>query len=271
MQWSDRISPGTIEQVRVGERNLVVYRGQGGRAHVADAVTPDRGLPLTEAEVVGDSLRSCIDGKIWPPGDSDGTAGDLRPLRRYPVSEQAGLILVGIGATESMAPALGDGGQQWTPVADEPTWVGEGSVQIALENLCDAHSLGYLLGGVTVSMPQVVSTAPGDLHMRCQVSDPDSGGAPAQKLDVRATSPGLMWIQTTSGAGVLFAVTPLDEHRVAIRACRAGRGDDGLDWSGCIARQVELTGLIRRVPVLVLSDEERQVADSVREWLGAVA
>ncbi len=273
VQWSDRLAVGAVEQVRVGELSLVVYRGKSGRVYAVDAVSPDRGFPLTEADVIDDSLHSLIDGNVWSPEGSGCTADGHSRLAHYPVSEQAGLILVGIGGegVRNAVPELGIGAPQWRPATDEPTWLGEGSPLIALENLSDATSLGYVLGRPVITGPHVVSKAPDDLQLRYRVSDSPSGGTSERAVDVHVKSPGLMWLREESGSGALFAVTPLDENHVAIRACIGTAGDGSLDWAGCIDRQVQLTGLIRRVSEPKLNDEERCAGEALRDWLGAVA
>lgn len=265
-QWSDRLATGAIEQARVGVHDIVVYRGRSGRPYAADAVSPDRGFPLILSEVLDEGLRSRIDGQLWKP-ESESTEPRLR---HYPVSEQAGLILVGISEhITGEAPDLVTGTPRWVPAVEGRTWEGDGSPLIALENLCDPTSLRYLLGVSVVDGPSIVSSGPGNLHLSYRVADSSS----EHTVDVYVKSPGLMWVSEPGDGGALFAVTPLGTTRVAIRACigaPVADADSGLDWSRCIERQLTLTGLIRHVPGLNLNDDERRALDTAREWVGAI-
>ena len=270
VQWSDHLAPGGIEQVRLGSSDIVVYRGHSGRAYAADSVSPDRGFPLTVAEVFTDSLRSRIDGKVWPPEQGELTDDRQPQLMHYPVSEQAGLILVGVGDDiPASAPDLAKGPLGWRPASESRTWEGSGSPLIALENLCDPTSLGYLLEASVVEGPGVVSHQPGDLHLSYRVSDSTS----QRTVDVCARSPGLMWVGEPGRGGALFAVTPHGESGVTVRCCidAAVDGDGNMfDWSGCVDRQIKLLGLIEHVPGLNLNDDERRGLDAARQWVGAI-
>ncbi len=265
-QWSDRLATGASEQARVGVHDIVVYRGRSGRPYATDAVSPDRGFPLILSEVLDEGLRSRIDGQVWKP-DSEGAEPRLR---HYPVSEQAGLVLVGIGEhITDDAPDLVTGTPRWAPAVEGRTWEGAGSPQIALENLCEPTSLSYLLGVSVVDGPGIVSNGPDNLHLSYRVADSSS----EHTVDVYAKTQGLMWVTEPGGGGALFAVTPQGASRIAIRACigaPVGDADSGLDWSGCIERQLTLTGLIRHVPGQNLNDDERRALDTAREWVGAI-
>jgi hypothetical protein len=269
VQWSDHLAAGEIERVRLGPHDIIAYRGHSGRAYAADSVSPDRGFPLTVAEVVGDSLRSRIDGKVWPPGHGESTDSRHPQLIHYPVSERAGLILVGVGDDISgSAPDLAQGVSQWRPISESRTWEGSGSPLIALENLCDPTSLGYLLAASVVEGPSVVSHQPDDLHLSYRVDDSTS----QRTVDVCARSPGLMWVGEPGRGGAFFAVTPRSESGVTVRCCidAAVDGDGNMfDWRGCVDRQIKLLGLIRHVPGLNLNDDERCGLDAARHWVGA--
>ncbi len=264
VDWSDRLVAGAVEEVHIGAHRVVVYRGPSGCVHAADGLTPDRGFPLVDADVLDDdSLRTRVDGRVWGPTPSD------RPgprLQHYPVEERCGMVLVGTGPVVPGVADLGDGATGWLPADGGRVWDCDGTPSIALENLCDPSSLGYLLGVPVTDGPQVVSNAPDDLHLRYRLS-----GVTERTVDVRAISPGLMWVSEFGSGGALFAVTPVDDAHVLIRACIAApRADDlGPDWAGCVERQAELIGMIHHVPGLNLSDSERRALDAARGSIGA--
>ena len=99
--WSAEVKPGEVKALHYFETDLVLYRGQSGTVHVFDAFCPHLGAHLGHGGwVEGDDLRCPFHGWRW---DCHGrnveipyskTVYENRRLRKWPVKEVAGLIMV---------------------------------------------------------------------------------------------------------------------------------------------------------------------------------
>ena len=110
--WSDDVSAGEVAARRYFGRELVVFRGDGGRASVLDAHCPHLGAHLgVGGEVAGDTIRCPFHAWRF---DGDGRCVEVPYAERipphaktmaYPVREQAGAIWA-----------------WYHPAGEEPSW-----------------------------------------------------------------------------------------------------------------------------------------------------
>ncbi|HYC01133.1 MAG TPA: Rieske 2Fe-2S domain-containing protein [Candidatus Limnocylindrales bacterium] len=113
--YSHELEAGQIKAVRALGRDFVVFRGEGGTAHVLDAYCPHLGAHLgVGGKVEGDNIRCPFHAWCWS-GES-GQCVDIPYAKRIPpraaigkpvVREQNGFIIIWNHA-EGAAP-------QWTP------------------------------------------------------------------------------------------------------------------------------------------------------------
>lgn len=97
---SDSLVPGAVEPFIAVERELVVFRGDDGAAHVLDAHCPHMGAHLGGGSVHGDTLQcpyhawrfdgagACVEIPY-----SEGRIPSKACVRSYPTHEQDGLVL----------------------------------------------------------------------------------------------------------------------------------------------------------------------------------
>jgi phenylpropionate dioxygenase-like ring-hydroxylating dioxygenase large terminal subunit len=102
---SSELKRGKTAPLNFLGRELVVYRGEDGRAVALDAYCPHMGAHLAEGKVEGDSLRCLFHHWKYNP---DGRCAEIPcqvftdfvpRIRSWPVTEQYGLIWIWAGAT----------------------------------------------------------------------------------------------------------------------------------------------------------------------------
>lgn len=99
--YSEELEPGALRSLRYFERDLVVFRGEGGEVGVLDAHCPHLGAHLGVGGCVqGDTIRCPFHGWRW---NKDGSCAEIPYAKRvpanavatsYPVVERNGMILV---------------------------------------------------------------------------------------------------------------------------------------------------------------------------------
>jgi len=98
--WSDELGPGDIRSLRYFARDLVLFRGQDGAAHVLDAFCAHLGAHLGGGRVDGDALVCPFHAWRW---DGEGRCTAIpyakkipakARMRSWPVVEQSGAIFV---------------------------------------------------------------------------------------------------------------------------------------------------------------------------------
>jgi nitrite reductase/ring-hydroxylating ferredoxin subunit len=98
--WSDDVAAGGVRALRTFDRDLVLFRGQDGAAHVLDAHCPHLGAHLGGGRVEGDVLVCPFHAWRW---DGDGRCAGIPYAKRVPPTaklrawllvEHAGAILV---------------------------------------------------------------------------------------------------------------------------------------------------------------------------------
>lgn len=274
--WCDDIGAGALLATRIGNRELLVYRGAGGTAHATEATDPRRGFPLVEGEVVGDQIRSAIDGWTWSLDgsgtDNSGTAHhNLPTLAHFPVREWAGLVLTRTDDAKHAAPEVAtdadaqpvtwddaDGNARSTSFAGHPL--------VALENLADAATLGFLLGFAVDDPAPAGPQDDGALRLRFSRADD-----PARAIIVQADGPYLLRVSDEDGGHALMALTPLAPPALELRASVTGApnaSSEAPDWIGLVRRQAELIPAVRRAVDTPVPDALRSAGlEIAREWL----
>lgn len=272
LSTSAELSEGVLRSARLGSRELVVYRGQSGRVHAADAHCPRRGCPLVAGEVIGDSIKCPLDGWTWSPDGSLSVDGadssswtDVR-LRFLPVHVAAGLILVQAGAEvmphDAATLQLPDGA--WTASA---MGVVSAHPFAAVESFMDPATVSYLIGEGTVGTCEVVVDEPALLHVRHHLA-----GASVDSLDVRAHGPGLVLMSDGRGTSLLFAATPTASEvafHVAVLGEAPGIDTSGVDWTATAERARRVCEAIRYDDGSAMSDAEARSLAMIRQWLAA--
>jgi phenylpropionate dioxygenase-like ring-hydroxylating dioxygenase large terminal subunit len=100
---STELAPGEVKPVRLLGRDLVVYRGQNGRAVALDAYCPHMGAHLAEGRVEGNDLRcffhdwkfDCSGACVEVPRMDKPPRAAVQP---WPTAERYGMIWVWTGA-----------------------------------------------------------------------------------------------------------------------------------------------------------------------------
>jgi phenylpropionate dioxygenase-like ring-hydroxylating dioxygenase large terminal subunit len=166
-----------VQRATVQGRDVVVWRGDDGIAHVIDAYCPHMGAHLGDGRVEADGLRCFF--HAWKFG-ADGACVDIpcmaRPVsarvRAWPTAERYGLIWVWTGESPThglpAVPDLGDADPGDALVAD--TFVKACHPNVVMINAIDAQHFNS------------VHNLPAELHMACTEVSP-------QSLDFQNTVP----------------------------------------------------------------------------------
>ncbi len=98
------LAVGRLVLLRIMSENFTLYRGEGGQAHLVDAVCPHRGTQLSSGWVEGDALRCFYHGwKFDSAGQcveqpaEDSSYCDRVKLTVHPVREYLGLVFAYLG------------------------------------------------------------------------------------------------------------------------------------------------------------------------------
>ncbi|MEQ8696301.1 MAG: aromatic ring-hydroxylating dioxygenase subunit alpha, partial [Bauldia litoralis] len=138
---------------------LVLYRTEDGTAVALENRCPHRNLPLSEGNLVGDSLECGYHGMVF---DADGrcshlpgaeTVPDWACVRAYPVVERRGWVMVWMGDPAAADPALAPDHHGWL---DDPDWLtikgycdAQCGYRLILDNLLDLSHLAYVHASTT--------------------------------------------------------------------------------------------------------------------------
>lgn len=162
---SDDLAPGEVRALTLLGRDLVLYRGTGGRAVAMDAYCPHMGAHLAEGHVDGDGLRCFFhDWKFGPDGACTEVPCLPEPprarVRTWPTAEQYGLIWVWTGDEP-----LHD--LPYVPeLKDEPC-----DARLATRFIKNCHPNVVLINAIDEHHFNSVHSLPVDLHMATETID----------------------------------------------------------------------------------------------------
>jgi len=112
---------GAVQVCKLGGHELVIARGESGKAFAFDAHCPHMGAHLRHAQVTGDSLRCPL--HHWLLSAADGCEKATSGIRSWPVREHLGVVFIGFAVTQQKLPPLPGEGlldkYYWT--TSEPT------------------------------------------------------------------------------------------------------------------------------------------------------
>ena len=226
--WSDELSAGEVQPLRALGRDLVLFRTEAGEAVVLDAHCPHLGAHLGEGgEVVGESIRCPFhhwrfgtDGRCAEaPYERRGRVPETG-VRRWPVHETSGLILLGQGeageAPDWRMPEIAEFSDPDWRGYEKRTYRVRMHVQELAENVPDRAHFLYVHG--TGVMPDVRCETEGPLYRQTTALHFD--GAPEIAFHQSCYGLGLIWLRnedTPPANTFLTAPTPVDEETVDIR------------------------------------------------------
>lgn len=216
------LAPGEVTSLIAVERELVVFRGSDGAAHILDAHCPHLGAHLGGGEVRGDTLQCPFHGWRY---DGDGTCVEIpygsgripsrACVRSYPVREQDGLILFwfhAAGAEPSYEVPTFD-------EAHDPAWSGprlhRGELVAALqdmaENNVDPVHFAFVHGRASAQTSTSEFLPDGPFSTVIESFD---------GTDLTFTrwtyGPGLALLRIPRTATVLTTTTPIDRRHVRL-------------------------------------------------------
>lgn len=156
--WSDDVGRAPLGRVLLNEY-VCLYRAEDGAAVALENRCPHRNLPLSEGNLVGDSVQCAYHGMEFDregacthvPGEAEAPA--WARVKRYPVAERDGWVFIWMGeaalADEAAIP------DYHVRLAD-PDWVavtGQAHVKagyrLVLDNLLDLSHLSYVHSSTT--------------------------------------------------------------------------------------------------------------------------
>jgi phenylpropionate dioxygenase-like ring-hydroxylating dioxygenase large terminal subunit len=266
--YSDELAPGELRTLAYFGRELVLFRGEDGRAAVLDAHCPHLGAHLGAGCVRAGALECPFHGWRF---DGAGRcveiprASKIPPraqARSWPVREHSGLVLIYFdpdGAAPTWEPPEIPEltSADWLPV-ERRRWTVRTHVKETNENNCDSAHLTFVHGLV-----EVRSTGEARDHLfevrHVFKADMERVGMPGTIFEgvVEGTHAGLGVLQQRFRVlveGLLCSLqTPIDEEHVDLRfAFTARRGADET--------------LARTARDAMLRDVVRDVEDDIRIW-----
>ena len=227
--YSDELAPGQVEPLSYFGRELVLYRDEGGTAHVLDAYCPHMGAHLGHGgRVVGDCIECPFHAwKFNGAGDCTEVpyAKKIPPkatLKPWDVAEVNGMVYVwhhGQGEPPSwQIPVLSEyGDDSWTPW-EKRRWKIRTHNQEMAENSVDAAHFLYLHG--TQDMPTTTGTLHGHLmHCHSKTLMRAYGTKVEGAIDVHMHGFGFTTTRFTGIVETLLAssVTAIDGEYVDVR------------------------------------------------------
>ena len=263
--YSDELERGEVRPIRYFGRDLVLFRGESGAAHVLDAHCPHLGAHLGRGgRVEGDTLRCPFHAWRF---DGGGICVEVPYARKIPpkarvrswtVSEKDGFIMVwrhagGRPPAWKLPDVPEYHSDAWTPF-ERREWIVRPHSQELAENTVDQAHFRYLHGTDTVAETEFRTDGP-LLHVvsRSKVATPQ--GQADGTIDIRAHGFGF---GTTRFKGVveLLVITsgsPIDEERVHMRLCFS-------------VRKLETSDATRGVGRAFIAEIERQFEQDIPIW-----
>jgi phenylpropionate dioxygenase-like ring-hydroxylating dioxygenase large terminal subunit len=164
--WSKELTARPLARTILGEQ-LVLFRGENGKAAALEDRCCHRAAPLSLGSVVGDDLRCGYHGLVFDadgkcvlvPGQTE-VAPNVR-VRAYPVVERWAVVWIWMGD-----PALADPSKIIElPWLDSPEWTATPSYlhlkvngQLLVDNLLDYTHVSYLHANTIAGDPREATT-----------------------------------------------------------------------------------------------------------------
>jgi len=225
---------GTVQQVRLLDRDLVLWRGEQGSIQVWENRCPHRSVKLSNGRVQQDTLICPYHGMVYNtegqcikvPAHPDYVPPQQACVRRYQVQEKYGLIFVCLGDDPSevvVFPEWEDA--SYLKVLSGPHFCRTGGYR-AIENFLDVAHFAYVHEGILGdrTVPEVsdykVFTDDQGVHLQdIRVWQPDpmgTGEGAFVHYDYSALRPLTAYLSKGNPDGdrltILYFVTPVSEE-----------------------------------------------------------
>jgi phenylpropionate dioxygenase-like ring-hydroxylating dioxygenase large terminal subunit len=220
--YSDELAPGGVVPLRLLGRDLVLFRGEDGKASVLDAHCPHLGAHLGHGgKVEGGCLRCPFHGwRFTGSGACDDIPhGAMKPAkvktRSWPLAEVNGMLMLYFdpkGAKPAFeVPVLPELRSDGWSAFERRRWTVRAHVQEPIENVVDPMHFHHLHGHREKPRSEVTVRGP---VLRGRM-DMGSEGL----LEWQGIGLGFGVMRITGPASVLFIAcgTPLDEERIELR------------------------------------------------------
>jgi phenylpropionate dioxygenase-like ring-hydroxylating dioxygenase large terminal subunit len=263
--YASELAGGGVRPLHVLGRELVVFRGEGGAAHVLDAHCPHLGAHLGHGgRVEGEGLRCPFHGWLW--------AGDGRCLevpyakrvppaariRSWPVVERNGIVWLWHDAQgrppRFEVPTLPEvGAPDWTPL-EIRRWTVRSRWLDMNENAVDQAHFQFVHG--THTMPRTTAEIDGHvLRCRSRMKQGTPRGEVEGSLDTDDYGPGLQTVRLSGIVDTLMVNTavPID----------ADTTDVSFAYTVCAKAGAEAA---RGVGGAIIRDLEKQMSQDIPIW-----
>jgi len=266
LAFSDELAAGQLRAVRAFATDLVLYRGEDGRAHVLDAFCAHMGAHLgIGGRVEGDAIRCPFHAWLW---DGEGRCVEVpyakkiparARMRSWPVREQSNLVMVwrsaaGDGPRFDVPDVPELGSEAWLP-PERREWIVRSCPQEMAENTVDEAHFRYVHGTHAVAETErfAADGAVFRVVSRNRVGTPR--GEQAGRIEIEAHGLGYGTTRFSGIADLLLvtAGTPIDGDHVHMR----------LQLS---VRRLADADATRGVGRAFLAEIERQFAQDIPIW-----
>ena len=243
--WSNEVEPATVEAVRYFARELVVYRGEDGAAHLLDAFCPHLGAHLGHGgKVEGDTIRCPFhawrfagDGECVEVPYAKRIPRKAR-VRSYPMREQAGMVWAWYHpegeAPDWEPPSVPEYGQEeWTDWA-RYEWTIRTHPQEVVENSVDWPHFQHVHGMEMPHYRDVEFVGHEVLWEASTSKELSTLNGAVDQIHVVGRNPGLgsSYVRYSGmlDTTILMGMTPVDDEtthlRFGVSSKRSGKSDD---------------------------------------------
>jgi 3-ketosteroid 9alpha-monooxygenase subunit A len=262
--YADELAPGALLRLHRLGRELVAFRGEGGRAYVVDAYCPHLGAHLgVGGRVEGDAIRCPFHAWLWA---GDGRCLEVPYAKKVPpkahlgswtVAEKNGIVFLHQDA-EGRPPAweIPDlpefGSPDWTPY-EVRRWVVRSRWLDMNENAVDQVHFRYVHG--THTIPETEAEIHGHvLRCRSRMKMGTPRGEVPGGIDTTDYGPAFQTVRVTGIAETLMVntATPIDAETTDVSFAYSVRRMPG--------------DAHRRVGEALIRDLEKQMAQDIPIW-----
>ena len=230
VSFSDELARGEVQPVHYFGRDLVLFRGEDGEAHVLDAFCPHLGAHLGHGgQVTGDRLRCPFHAWEWEGGSGACRripyASRIPPqasIEAFPTLERNGYVLAWYhaegGPPNFEIPEVAEFGHPDWSDFEKYEWVVASSLQEMGENGADSAHFQFVHG--TRNVPITKSEEEGAFRRMFQpVRMETPRGVVEGAIDTRVHGMGFSTTRFTGIAETLevACTTPIDESRCHVR------------------------------------------------------